>query len=566
MSLAVSIVVKSTILLVFAAVLTVLLRRSSASTKHTIWFLAIAGSLTLPAVALFAPQFEWPILPHASTSVTFLQLAQEPRLALAATSEPTASFWQAFRIRVFWVWLFGVALLSARFIRSTFAVSRLSRSAEVSRNEDWEVLCRSLSHQLDIRRPTRLLFIGHRIAPMTSGIFRRKIFLPSNALEWSEERRHVVLAHELAHVKRNDGLAQLFIHLFSALHWFNPLVWYAVHRTRIEREHACDDQVLALGASPTDYADHLLQIVRGLKPQSGFALAAVSMGQRSQLETRLLSILDCQIQRRKLSATATIGLAVTTALVTMSVGTIGVTAEPMLPPVLVATAPAATALAAPTPEKPTPPQRTHIGNPGTSPTNSLVPPKIVSWQTPSYTPEALAARIEGTVTLEGSVDAEGKVSGLRVLKGLGYGLDERAIEVAGSWKFSPGLRNGQPVQTVTQIEVDFQPPPTEVNLRPSPEPAPIRVGPGVTPPKIIFRVEPQYTPEARDAKAKGTVVVTATIHEDGTLTVEKIVKPLEYGLTEAAIDALKNWKFTPGVKDGKAVAVLLNIEVNFNLK
>lgn len=554
MSLALSIVVKSTILLVFAAVLTVLLRRSSASTKHAIWFLAIAGSLALPAVALFAPQFEWPVLPGASTTVTFLPLAQAPRVLSTSASEPTYS-WQAFRIRVVWIWMFGVAFLVVRFLRSAISVERLSRLAEVSHNEDWELLCRSLSDELGIRR-VRTLFVKRMIAPMTSGIFRHTIFLPSSAMEWAEERRRVVLAHEMAHIKRHDGVAQISIQLFTALYWFNPLVWYAARQARLEREHACDDQVLALGASPADYANHLLQIVRGLKAQSRFALAAVSMAQRSHLENRLLSILDSQTQRWKLSTAATIALAITTALVTISLGTIGVTAEP-IPPVLVAAAPVALAPIAPILEKPAAPQRTRIGNPGATATNSVVPPKVVSWTAPTYTPEGLAAGVEGTVTLEGSVDSHGKVSRLRVLKGLGYGLDQQAIDAAASWKFNPGLRNGQPVQTVTQIEVDFQLPPP---------PGPIRVGPGVTPPKIITRVEPQYTPEARDAKARGTVVVTATIHEDGTLTVENVVRPLEYGLTEAAVEALKNWKFAPGVKNGKPVAVTVNIEVNFNLK
>ncbi len=220
MSLAVSIVIKSTIILLFAAALTALLRRSSASVKHTMWFLAIAGSLALPAVVLFAPQFEWPVLPSASTTVTFLPLAQAPRVVSTSGSEPTYS-WQAFRIRVLWIWLFGAAFLMVRFLRSAISVKRLSRLPEASRNEDWEMLCRSLSDELGIRT-VRILFINHMIAPMTSGIFHHAIFLPSSAKEWNEERRRVVLAHELAHVKRHDGFAQVSIQLFSALYWFNP--------------------------------------------------------------------------------------------------------------------------------------------------------------------------------------------------------------------------------------------------------------------------------------------------------------------------------------------------------
>ena len=92
------------------------------------------------------------------------------------------------------------------------------------------------------------------------------------------------------------------------------------------------------------------------------------------------------------------------------------------------------------------------------------------------------------------------------------------------------------------------------------------MSPGIAPPTITFRVEPEYTPEARDAKYRGTVVVEGVVHEDGTLEVTDIVRGLEYGLNDKAVEALQQWKFKPGTRDGKAVAVSLKIEVNFNLK
>ena len=133
------------------------------------------------------------------------------------------------------------------------------------------------------------------------------------------------------------------------------------------------------------------------------------------------------------------------------------------------------------------------------------------------------------------------------------------------WKFRPALRNGAPVEAITQIEVDFRIPPW---FRPAPKddmPA-IPVGPGVTPPMVIFRVEPEYRDEARAAKYHGTLVVSATIHQDGTLTLDHVVRELDYGLTVKAVEALEQWKFKPAMKDGKAVPVRLKIEVNFNLK
>jgi TonB family protein len=159
---------------------------------------------------------------------------------------------------------------------------------------------------------------------------------------------------------------------------------------------------------------------------------------------------------------------------------------------------------------------------------------------------------------------EGEVQILRVVKGLGYGLDEKAIEAVMGWKFAPATRNGAPVDAVTQVDVDFTFPVWYSQI--NDDAPPVRVGPGITPPKVIVRVQPQYTDEARAAKYRGKVILQATVHQNGTVSVDKVVQELDYGLTPNAIEAIEQWKFQPGMRDGKAVSVTLNIEINFNLK
>src|SRR5262249_10513265 len=109
------------------------------------------------------------------------------------------------------------------------------------------------------------------IVPMTWGIVRHTILLPSVIVSWPEDRLRDAIAHELAHVKRRDGIVQLVAQAASAAYWFNPLVWYAAYRIRIERECACDDLVLCLGIAAEDYAAHLLQIAREATAQWVFA-------------------------------------------------------------------------------------------------------------------------------------------------------------------------------------------------------------------------------------------------------------------------------------------------------
>lgn len=561
MSFALNVIAKSTIILLCTAVLALLLRRASASMRHAVWVLAIASVLLLPLALVIVPQFEWSALPQASTSVTFLAIQN---LAGAAASAKlglkSSTTYLSAGVAAALAWVFGVTFLSTRLVIGTVHVRRMAKTAAADRGDSWCELMKELSLTFRIRTSIRLLFSNEHVSPMTWGVLRHTILLPSAAREWSEKRRRLVLAHELAHVKRNDGLMQVFIQIVCSLHWFNPLVWYAAHRVRIERERACDDHVLTLGATATDYADHLVQIVRGLRASRSLSFAAVSMAQSTQLETRLISILDSGVRRRTLSTPGTILLCMFASLLTTSIAAIRVTAAVPLPPVFVAATKIAPPAPAPkaAPQPAAAPQRTRIGNGDAAPNNAIVPPRVVESKPPIYTDEALKAHIEGTVTVEAAVDLEGKIKILRVVKRLGYGLDERAIGAVLDWKFAPATRNGAPVEAITQVDVDFKIPASFNET--------ITIGPGVTPPTIISRVEPQYTDEARDARYQGTVVVSATIEKDGTLKVDKVLRELDYGLTAKAVEALQQWKFKPGMRNGEAVAVSLKIEVNFNLR
>jgi TonB family protein len=85
------------------------------------------------------------------------------------------------------------------------------------------------------------------------------------------------------------------------------------------------------------------------------------------------------------------------------------------------------------------------------------PPMALSMPMPSYTQEARDARIEGIVLLQAIVRKDGTVDSFKVLRGLGYGLDESAIDtVAKRWRFQPGTLNGQPVNVQANIEISFR--------------------------------------------------------------------------------------------------------------
>jgi TonB family protein len=88
----------------------------------------------------------------------------------------------------------------------------------------------------------------------------------------------------------------------------------------------------------------------------------------------------------------------------------------------------------------------------------------------------------------------------------------------------------------------------------------------ITQPSLIHSVQPEYTPEAKQAKIQGVIEVVITVKEDGTARFESFKKTLGYGLDERAREAVEQWLFTAGTKDGKPVATMVTVSLGFRLK
>jgi TonB family protein len=118
--------------------------------------------------------------------------------------------------------------------------------------------------------------------------------------------------------------------------------------------------------------------------------------------------------------------------------------------------------------------------------------------------------------------------------------------------------------TVDAIQATWSTRPKKAVTTASPGP-PFHVGGDVKAPVLINRVEPIYPEEARRARIMGIVIVQAIITRDGVVKNVEVLKPLPYGLDQAAVDAVKQWTFKPATLDGKPVDVIFNLTVNFML-
>jgi beta-lactamase regulating signal transducer with metallopeptidase domain len=208
------------------------------------------------------------------------------------------------------------------------AVARLVRAARPFADPEWSDRLRDLSAALGVDRPVRLLCAGPGAMPMAVGLLRPAILLPQEADTWPEEKRRAVLLHELAHVARRDCLTHALARVALALHWFNPLAWVALRQMRIERERACDDRVLIAGERASAYADHLLDIARTMHTDTFTSVAAITMAKQSQLEGRLLAVLDPKQSRYALTRWAVIAAIVGATALLLPLAATKVTSAP----------------------------------------------------------------------------------------------------------------------------------------------------------------------------------------------------------------------------------------------
>ena len=210
-------------------------------------------------------------------------------------------------------------------------------------------------------------------------------------------------------------------------------------------------------------------------------------------------------------------------------------------------------------------QHVHIGDsPDIRDGNMVSPPEVLFYTDPFYTRTARENKVEGTVTIEGAFDVNGCMKVVRIIKPIGSGLDEKAIAAVRSWRFTPAKRNGEePVEAHAQIDIDFS-----LAAAPRADYDDIQTDMsaiGISAPTVIKRVEPRYTDEAREERLVGTVILQTVIQTNGTADIVKVVKPLPFGLTESALEALQEWRFKPAVRNGKEIPVAANIEVAFNI-
>jgi len=241
---------------------------------------------------------------RATTMLEVRHVAIEPEASVAAAHVSADTPRTGAAPLIPWlaaVWALGVVIALIPTVMAFARLATVSRRARPLHGGRWALLIPSALRELDVRRRVRFLELDGPVMPMTWGVFRPVVLLPADDFDSTIEQRLDVLRHELAHVRRYDCLTQLVGQLACALHWFNPFAWLAARELRVERERACDDEVLGAGAKASDYADYLLRVARSTRIVGAAALGGLAMARPSQMAGRLLAVLDDRRRRGRVS-------------------------------------------------------------------------------------------------------------------------------------------------------------------------------------------------------------------------------------------------------------------------
>jgi TonB family protein len=177
--------------------------------------------------------------------------------------------------------------------------------------------------------------------------------------------------------------------------------------------------------------------------------------------------------------------------------------------------------------------------------HSTLPPRITYKAEPEYSEEARLASLEGSVVLRVVVGANGKPGDARVIRGLGLGLDEKAIAAVGNWRFQPATKDGEPKDTQAQIQVNFR----LLNVKWHLQRAEFHLVETSQRP-MIDKVK---APDIADGVPGATVTVTFDIDEKGVPFNPQVEKTSDEEWSRKVTEAVKKWRFTPAFKDGHPV-------------
>jgi len=245
------------------------LRRESANSRYLASCIALAIMAVLPIATMYLTYEASVTLPKVSASTADAKPVTAAIGSVAGSaSEISASWFGWVQTWSLTIWSFGVILFSLRIVWAGKHVYTLKRRGAAAERPIID-LVNNLARRIGVYRPVRVLISSMADGPSVVGWLRPVVLLPpASVLGLSPEQLEAVIAHEIAHIRRHDYIVAAFQAVIETLLFYHPAVWWASNRLRHERELCCDDVAVRACGNAVTYARALtkLEKIRVMKP------------------------------------------------------------------------------------------------------------------------------------------------------------------------------------------------------------------------------------------------------------------------------------------------------------
>ena len=550
MTLLLEAAIKVSLVIVLGLLAAAIFRHRPAALRHWMLATAVAVALVTPLLMGLGPSWS---LPADAPGDVVAQAAPTPRASRpngrigvtttvhsdAASAPSLEPGFNPAAILVA-IWIAGVAANLSGLAIGLWRLRRIAGRATAVDEGPWAESLRELTEHFDLRRPVQLLQSDERALLVTWGVLTPKVLLPAGAPAWDTDRIRVVLAHELAHVRRRDWIVQIGSELLRSACWFNPLVWVASSRLRLESERACDDAVVNLGVSGGDYAQHLLDLAVQFGRTRQPAVPAVAIVPRpSSLERRVTAMLNAHLNRGPVSratrfATVVLILAVALPIALFAQNRFSTVSGSIVDP-SGAALPGATVVAI----------DTGRGVRHEVLTNRAGRFEIVGLPEGPY---VLEAGVPGFETFDQKLTLDGQDVNRDITLEVGTLQETISVVRAADPPSFEGQRWGSPRPATCG--------PSNAQAASGT----VRVGGQIRQPRKLRHVSPIYP----EGAVPGVVRMVAVIGIDGFVQETKVTNDASPALAQAAADAVRQWEFDPTLLNCVAIPVRMTVTVDFN--
>ena len=270
--------------------------------KANIRYNALIFSMVLIIVSSIVTfSYYYNLSPEEMVSVETILLNNEESIAtqnLFTVGETTQqSIWSIEKFSAFvnnniyiivMLWLAGMVLAMLRLLGNISYVYYLKNNMNFPVDEYWQKTLDNISSKINLKKTVEIFESALVRSPIVLGHLKPIIFFPIGAINrLSVEEVEAILAHELAHISRNDYLMNIIINVIESLYFFNPAMWWLSSQIKTEREHCCDDIAINFTGSPLKYAKSLVAVQEMAMYSPRLAMAFANGQKKNELLVRV---------------------------------------------------------------------------------------------------------------------------------------------------------------------------------------------------------------------------------------------------------------------------------------